>query len=169
MERTRNPGRKWNTSTGEDRYRRGLYTYFWRSTPHPFLKSFDAPEANTACTRRDRSNTPVQALTMLNDEAFVEASQALALRLLRQGVDLDDNARLDLLFRWCLCRTPTDAEREALTELLHEEQLAARAAPAKLAFLDSTQLPTGIDMATATAWSTLARTMLNLDEFITRE
>jgi hypothetical protein len=65
--------------------------------------------------------------------------------------------------------SPTDAEREALTELLHEEQLAARAAPAKLAFLDSTQLPTGIDMATATAWSTLARTMLNLDEFITRE
>ena len=74
--------RDWTPSAGPDRYRRGLYTFFWRATPHPSLIVFDAPDATQACTRRIRSNTPLQALTLLNDEAFVEFAQALAARLL---------------------------------------------------------------------------------------
>src|SRR5262249_49543119 len=72
----------WKTESGPNRYRRGLYTYFWRSAPHPALMAFAAPEANTTCTRRNRSNTPLQALTLLNDEAFVEFARGLALRVL---------------------------------------------------------------------------------------
>ncbi len=106
---------------------------------------------------------------MLNDEAFVEASQALTLRLLRDQEATDDTARLETLFRWCLCRTPSADERDALLALLHEEEAAARLAPVTLTFLDLRQLPDGVDRATATAWSTIARTLLNLDEFITRE
>ena len=70
--------REWTPSTGPDRYRRGLYTFFWRATPHPSLIVFDAPDGTQACTRRIRSNTPLQALTLLNDEAFFEFARALA-------------------------------------------------------------------------------------------
>ncbi len=71
-------------SDGPDRFRRGMYTYFWRSAPHPGLTVFDAPDATAACTRRNRSNTPLQALTLLNDQGFVEFAQALAQRILRE-------------------------------------------------------------------------------------
>jgi mono/diheme cytochrome c family protein len=169
MQRTRNPGRKWNTSTGEDRYRRGLYTFFWRSTPHPFLKSFDAPDSNTACTRRERSNTPIQALTLLNDEAFVEASQMLALRLLRALPEGDDPARIDQLFRWCLCREPGSAERAAVEELVQAERQASQASKPELTFITAQQLPESVTAQEAVVWATVARAMLNLDEFMTRE
>ena len=77
--------RTWQASTGLDRYRRGLYTHFWRSAPHPDLVVFDAPDATSACTRRNRSNTPLQALTLLNDQGFVEFAHALAHRVLADG------------------------------------------------------------------------------------
>ena len=112
MKMTRNPNRKWNVSRGEDRYRRGMYTYFWRSTPHPFLKLFNAPETNTTCTRRDRSNTPLQALTLLNDEAFVEAAYALGGRILREPGGA--KRRIELACQLCLNRLPSDDERTAL-------------------------------------------------------
>src|SRR5262249_25403932 len=73
----------WKASTGSDRYRRGMYTYFWRSAPHPALVTFDAPDSTTTCTRRNRSNTPLQALTLLNDSGFVEYAQGLAERILK--------------------------------------------------------------------------------------
>src|SRR5262249_18881747 len=80
------PGpRSWMASVGPDRFRRGMYTFFWRSAPHPGLTVFDGPDALAACTRRNRSNTPLQALTLLNDEAFVECAQALAGRALRRA------------------------------------------------------------------------------------
>ncbi|ODT98534.1 MAG: hypothetical protein ABS79_05745, partial [Planctomycetes bacterium SCN 63-9] len=76
--------RSWVADTGPNRYRRGLYTYFWRATPHPFLTVFDAPNGTQSCTRRLRSNTPLQALTLLNDQSSIEISEALAGRILRE-------------------------------------------------------------------------------------
>ena len=73
---------KWKTSPGEDRYRRGMYTFFKRTAPHPNLTTFDCPDANTTKVKRDISNSPLQPLTLLNNMTFVEASQALARRLL---------------------------------------------------------------------------------------
>src|SRR5439155_8601499 len=81
--------RDWKPSSGPDRYRRGMYTYFWRSAPHPALTVFDAPDSTTTCTRRNRSNTPLQALTLLNDQAFFELAQGLAARVLREAPQSD--------------------------------------------------------------------------------
>ena len=143
--------REWKPSTGPDRYRRALYTQFWRATPYPALTVFDAPDAFSACTRRVRSNTPLQALTLLNDEAFYEFAEALAARVLREGPRTDPE-RLDFAFRLCLCRAPAPEEKQRLNELLTREyaQGAAGTKPAE-------------------AWTTLARVLLNLDETITRE
>jgi len=139
--------RDWAASDGPDRFRRGLYTYFWRATPHPALVVFDAPDATRACTRRMRSNTPLQALTLLNDPAYYEFAKALAARILREGPD-DDGGRLALAFRLALARAPGDGEARRLAALLAD---ARRSDP-------------GPD-----AWTTVARVLLNLDEFITRE
>jgi Protein of unknown function (DUF1553) len=139
--------REWAASDGPDRFRRGLYTYFWRATPHPSLVGFDAPDATRACTRRMRSNTPLQALTLLNDRASIEFAEALADRVLRQG-PADNPGRIAFAFRLVLARTPTEAELRRLTALLVE---ARSADPER------------------EAWTTAARVLLNLDEFMTRE
>jgi mono/diheme cytochrome c family protein len=138
--------RNWKTVIGPDRYRRGMYTHFWRSAPHPGLTVFDAPESTTTCTRRNRSNTPLQALTLLNDEAYVEFAQGLADRVLAQKFDRDED-RLAYAFRLCVAREPTTRERQTLSKLLDRQR-------------DSQRRDT---------WTTVARVLLNLDEFITRE
>jgi len=168
MKLARNPNRKWVVSPGEDRYRRGLYTYFWRGTPYPFLKAFDAPDSNSTCTRRDRSNTPLQALMLLNDEAFFEAAQALAARILREAGPEDD-ARLRHGFRLCLLREPNEVELKALTELLAAERADNEGDAAMLETPALKRMPTGVAVREALAWTTLARALLNTDEFITRE
>jgi mono/diheme cytochrome c family protein len=137
--------REWKVSEGADRYRRGLYTYFWRATPYPSLTVFDAPDALSACTRRIRSNTPLQSLTLLNDHAQYEFAEALARRLIREGKSTD--ARLQLAFEYCLCRPPTAAEQARLHQLL----AACSSEPE------------------TESWTTVARVLLNLDETITRE
>ena len=144
--------RTWIASTGPDRYRRALYTHHWRATPHPAVAVFDAPDGFSACTRRLRSNTPLQALTLLNDLQFFEFAEALAARVLREGGDRD-TARLDYAFRLCVSRPPTAAERDRLLALLRE-----------------LQTPTATDPAATpqAAWTTVARVLLNLDETITR-
>ena len=139
--------RAWTPNTDADRYRRGLYTYFWRATPYPSLTVFDAPDAQAACTRRNRSNTPLQALTLLNDAAFVEMADALGKRLQDEGGP-DDGARLQLAFQRCLARTPAPAEADVLRALYTSEATA---------------------VGEAAAWKTIARALLNLDEFVTRE
>ena len=139
--------RDWSPSVGPDRFRRGIYTYFWRATPHPSLIVFDAPDATRACTRRMRSNTPLQALTLLNDRSSVEFAEALAARVLREG-PADDPGRLTLAFRLGLARKPGEAESRRLAALLED---ARRVDPER------------------EAWTTVARVVLNLDEFITRE
>jgi hypothetical protein len=138
----------WRADNGPGRYRRGMYTYFWRSAPHPSLTVFDAPDATCTCTRRNRSNTPLQALTLLNDQAQYEFAQALARRVLHEGGG-DDAQRIRQAFRLCLARTPNDREQQRLAELLRR------------------QAEEGV--SPAEAWTTVARVLLNLDEFITRE
>ena len=158
----------WGTSQGSDRYRRGMYTYLWRSSPYPFLKTFDAPDATVACTRRSRSNTPLQALTLANDKAFFEMAQGFAASLLAEPAD-DDEARVRHAFRRCVARGPSSEELAALTEYLHAQQQHFAESSDAAAQVAPKALPPGIDDASAAAWTMLARVLLNLDEFITRE
>lgn len=102
-------GRKWEESTGPDRYRRGLYVHFQRTTPHPQLMNFDAPQGDVACSRRRNSNTALQALNLLNDPVFVEAAQALAWQMQREG--------LSATVERALGRPPDDTERAQLAKL----------------------------------------------------
>lgn len=140
--------REWIASTGGDRYRRALYTHLQRSTLHPALSVFDAPDTFTACTRRQRSNTPLQALTLLNDVAFHELAVAFGQRI--AGLSGSDPSRLEQGFRIATGRKPGVAESQALLRLLESERSA-----------DPTHA--------AEAWTTVARVLLNLDESITRE
>jgi hypothetical protein len=166
--------KRWPLSTGADRYRRGLYTFRYRSVPYPALQAFDAPPGDQSCVRRVRSNTPIQALTALNEPLFVECARALALKTLREGGP-SDGERLSYAFRRCVARPPTPAETTALLELL-ERQAARFAAgtpdPWSLLADDPKArpaLPEGISPARAAAWTLVARALLNLDETITRE
>jgi mono/diheme cytochrome c family protein len=160
--------KKWQPSQGEDRYRRGMYTYFWRSSPHPFLMTFDAPGANVTCTRRVHSNTPLQALTLANDQGFVELAQGLAERLL--GYDADnDSSRLQYAFECCLAREATKSELATLAGYLENQRQSFTADPSAAKSVAPTKRPAEIGDAEAAAWTSVARVLLNLDEFITRE
>jgi mono/diheme cytochrome c family protein len=145
--------RDWKPSAGADRYRRGLYTYFWRATPHPALTVFDAADGFSACTRRLRSNTPLQALTLLNDQAFYEFAEAFARRILFEA-PRNDAERIDYAFHAALSRQPSNGERERLHDLFAQQFAQAEGDP---------------KARERQAWTTLARVMLNLDEAITRE
>ena len=136
--------RSWKPSQGGDRYRRGLYTHFWRATPHPALMVFDAPDGLSSCTRRVRSNTPLQALTLLNDKQFLELARALAERVQDEGPP-DPADRIDFAFRLCLARRPSPGETGRLRELLDTEPEPKE------------------------GWLNVCRVLLNLDETITRE
>jgi hypothetical protein len=160
--------KNWKPATGPDRYRRGMYTYFWRSAPHPGLTVFDAPDSTTTCTRRNRSNTPLQALTLLNDQAYLEFAQGLATRVLRE-VKTDDAERLRYAFGLCVARSPSGREQKILADLLTRQRtdFAADAQAARL--LVPAQLPVQTNATEFAAWTAVARVLLNLDEFITRE
>ena len=145
--------RDWKASSGDSRYRRALYTHFWRATPHPALAVFDAPDGFSACTRRLRSNTPLQALTLLNDQQFYEFAEALSQRALNLPAKNDDD-RIAQTFRLCLARAPSPVERQRLQQLL-VQQLAQEQGDEATRRKD--------------AWKTMARVLLNLDETITRE
>jgi hypothetical protein len=167
--------RPWKVSSGADRYRRGVYTFFQRSAPYPALTVFDAPDGTSSCTRRVRSNTPLQALTLLNDEAFLELGRWLASRTLAEGPD-DDAGRIRHVFRLCLARAPSPAEASRLARYLAQQVEEYRAAPAEARVLlfgkaraEKTALPSDAELARRAAWTALARVLLNLDEFITRE
>jgi hypothetical protein len=151
----------WKASDGDDRYRRGMYTYFWRSAPHPELVTFDAPDASVCCTRRNRSNTPLQALTLLNDAGFYEYAKGLAARINREEPG-DDAAKLRYGFRVCLAREPSAKELSRLQSFLAREKqyLDADLAEAKKISPEAPE---------RAAWVMAARVLLNLDEFITRE
>jgi len=161
--------REWKTSAGIDRYRRGLYTFCYRSTPHPALAVFDAPDSNVTCTRRQRSNTPLAALTLLNDAQFFEMAQGLAGRILREAPP-NDNEHLRYGFRLCLVRDPGVAEQRLLAQLLAEEWTDLKANPDEAKRLvREAELPPNTDRVRFAAWIALARVLMNCDEFITRE
>ena len=167
--------RAWKPDEGASRYRRGMYTHFWRSAPHPALTVFDAPDAGTACTRRSRSNTPLQALTLLNDAGFAEYAYGLAARLLRDGGSSDAD-RVRHGFRLCLGREPGAAETRRLVEFVAKQREHYAANPAEAATLLGSGGPAGKKLAegpgeaeTKAALVLLSRVLLNLDEFITRE
>lgn len=159
---------KWTNSTGEDRNRRGMYTFFKRTAPHPNLTTFDCPDANLTCVERRASNTPLQALITLNNETFVEASQAFAKRLLTQPAQ-DDVARLTQAFRLCLARAPSDRELHQLTDLLTVNREFYRAHQDDAKKLVGSSTISGSSPDESAAWIATARILLNLDEFITRE
>lgn len=165
--------KKWTPATGGDRFRRGLYTFFYRSAPYPLLTTFDAPDFQQVCTRRLRSNTPLQSLTLANDKAFVEIARGLAARLVRD-VPGEADSRLDdrirHAFRICLTRDPTADELGIVRDyarrqwsLYSADDQAART----LAGADETR------DGTSPAWSAalvgVARVLLNSDNFVTRE
>lgn len=158
----------WPESQGDDRYRRGLYTYFWRSSPYPMLPTFDAPDANGTCTRRNRSNTPLQALTLANDGSFMELARAFADRILKDA-SASDEARLNFAAQAALSRRLAPQELDRLLKYVdaHRRTYAADAEAAKHAA--SAHRPEGVDEVTSATWTAVARVLLNLDEFITRE
>lgn len=156
--------REWKVSPGGDQYRRGMYTFFWRTSPHPFLKLLDAPEALTTCTRRDRSNTPLQALLLLNDEAFVECARNLASRLVAQ-TGMSDAERVDWAFQLCVARKPSSSEQEVLLKLLTDQRRILTADRMKAV----AQPPLSSQELEHETWTAVARALLNLDELITRE
>jgi len=159
---------KWIESKGEDRYRRGMYTFFKRTAPHPDLVTFDCPDANTTCVERRSSNTPLQALTTLNNDSFTEASRAMTRRLLVESAG-DDRARLGMALRWCVARPATERELTAFSQLLSESRgwYAGHEAEAKAAVGE--YAITEVTPAENAAWIATLRIMLNLDEFLSRE
>jgi mono/diheme cytochrome c family protein len=130
----------WKSAEGPDRYRRALYTFRFRSVPYPALQAFDSPNGESSCVRRSRSNTPLQALTTLNEPLFVEAAKALAERTLKEGGATDEQ-RIAYAFRRCVARPPTREETAVLLNLLNKQK----------------------------NWTAVSRVILNLDETITKE
>ena len=158
----------WEESRGKDLYKRGLYIQFLRTTPYPFLENFDAPDASAPACRRERSNTPLQALNLLNDPVFFEAAQFLALRILKRLPAASFQERLDYGFRLCLGRPPSGNESEVMLSYLTRQKTILEREPESATEL----LPVGIDGADRTeaaSWVGLSRVLLNLDEFLTRE
>jgi hypothetical protein len=163
----------WDTAPAPERYRRSLYMFRRRSMPDPVLATFDAPNGDFACPRRTRSNTPLAALTALNEPIFVAAAQALALRVLREA-DSDDRARADYAFKLCTNRAPTAAEIDEILSLyaLQRQRVAdGWLSPRAITtgnFEKLPDLPEGVSPADAAAWTIVARVLLNLDETLTK-
>ena len=155
----------WQTSEGEDRYRRGIYTTWRRSNPYPSMTTFDAPNREVCAVRRARTNTPLQALVTLNDPVHVEAAQALARRMMRGGDTADSRAALG--FRLVLARPPVAEELSRLAAL-HEdarERLGKEPERAlRLATAPLGPVPDGTDAVELAAWTVVANVILNLDE-----
>jgi hypothetical protein len=157
-------------SKGEDLYRRGLYTYWKRSLPHPSLVTFDAPNREVCTERRPRTNTPLQALVLLNDPMYVECARVLAQRVLREG-GRDMRARLRYAFKLCTARTPRPAELRIL-RTIYERQLARytknKEAARELVSIGESPRPADLDVSELAAWTAVGNVLLNLDETITK-
>jgi len=153
----------WETSAGADRYRRGIYTFIQRTSPYAQFVTFDLPDTSRSCTRRERSNTPLQALNLLNDPVFLEAAQALAARLQREARGSDEHC-LAHAFALVLGRPPKPDESKRLLSYLEQQRaiFAADATSARELLKDAAP---GVDAA----WIALASVLLNLDESLNRE
>lgn len=169
-----NGQRSWVTSKGEDRYRRGLYTFWRRTVPYPSMATFDAPSRENTTLRRVPTNTPLQAFVTLNDPAYVEMAQALGTRLIREGGNtLESRMRFGL--ELCLARPAEEAQIQALVQLFEEEQANYKSHPEDARKLSTSDtLPAertfgkDIPSAEAAAWTSVANVLLNLDGVLTR-
>jgi hypothetical protein len=171
---SRQDGKKWTAqtyvqSTGKDLYRRTMYTFWKRTSPPPTLATFDAPDRETCTVRRPRTNTPLQALVLMNDPTYVEASRKLAERMMTEAASADE--RITLAFRVATARRPTPSEVAVLRNV-YEEQLAVYrrngAAALKLLRVGEAGRNEQLDVAELAAWTTIASVILNLDEAVTR-
>jgi hypothetical protein len=158
----------WPTSKGRERYRRGLYTYLKRTAPYAAFLTFDAPTSDTTCVRRERSNTPLQALTMLNDTVIVEASQALARRIVSECPS-SPSEQARFAFRLCMSRLPKDDEAASLVTFFELELARFRNGDESSSKVAGTVGVSTDQTPVLAAWTTVARAILNLDETITRE
>jgi hypothetical protein len=159
---------KWKVSQNDDRYRRGMYTFFKRTAPDPNLMVFDCPDASVTAMQRGMSNTPLQALTTLNNEVFVEANQALAKRVMTMKAQ-NDEERIDKLFTICLSRTSDHFERVQLKRLLNESRDWYKNNPEAATKMTQHEKEFKGDLKELAAWATTTRVVMNLDEFFTRE
>ena len=166
--------KNWFEEKGENRYRRALYTHRYRSVPYPMLQVFDAPNGDISCVRRARSNTPLQALTTLNESLAMESARALALHALKDGGTTDEQ-RVAYAFRRCLARRPDAKETAELLGLLNKERRRATDGWLDVWALTGLQaskpslLPQGATPVQYAAWTAVSRVLLNLDETITKE
>ncbi|MCL4218807.1 MAG: DUF1553 domain-containing protein, partial [Candidatus Hydrogenedentes bacterium] len=159
-------GLQWPESEGGARYRRGLYTYIKRTLPYPTLTVFDAPARDVTCTRRIRSNTPLQALTLLNDAVFMEAARALAKRVLTEG-PVDSTERVRFAFETVLGRGPDPQELQWLTEYCESQRehfAQGELDPATL----TGDIDAALEPAEFASWILVSRILLNLDETVTK-
>jgi hypothetical protein len=151
-----------------------LYTFRYRSVPYPMLQTFDVPNGDISCVRRAKSNTPLQALTTLNEITFLEAARALAVKTMKEG-GATDVQRLEFAFRRVTARKPLKQETVELLGLLKRQQgrfSAGELNPWNFATNDPDKpfvLPKGVTMEQLAAWTAVTRVLLNLDEAITRE
>ncbi len=159
---------KWTVSSDMDRYRRGMYTFFKRTAPHPNLITFDCPDANLACVDRNKSNTPLQALVGLNNESFAESAQALAKRVL-SNENLDAKSRLETAFRICVARPLSERDLVDLLALLDASRSWYADHPDQAKALVGNFIVPSTTIQENAAWIATARVLINLDEFITRE
>ena len=163
----------WTPATGPERYRRTVYGFRKRSMPDPVMSNFDAPNGDFSCARRVRSNTPLAALTGLNETIFVESGRALALRVLKEAAT-NDAARADYAFLLCTSRTPTETERHEILSLLKLQRQRIGDGwlnPREVTTGDAAKLPELPGESTpqdAAAWTLVARVLLNLDETISK-
>jgi hypothetical protein len=160
----------WTTSEGEDAHRRALYTLWRRNLPYPSMIAFDVPERSVCSMRRIRTNTPVQALVTLNDPVYVEAAQALARRVLKEGGDNIDS-RSAFAIKTVLSRPAEDAEVRRLVNLFDASRTSLAADPARAAALATKPLgplTEGMDVVDAAAWTVVANVLLNLDETLVK-
>ena len=167
--------KNWNTTTGEDRYRRGMYIVFFRSAPYPLFGTFDVPDFQTTCTRRPRSNTPLQALNISNDPAFIEFSQGLALRVI-QSVPGEASKMLDqrikLAFELALSRKPNKEEFKTLKKYASDfiNNLATTDQDNIIkSFVNEPLANSSASVDQCATLVAISRAILNTDNFITRE
>jgi len=164
------PTREWQKDSGEKTYRRGMYTHWQRSFPHPAMIAFDAPSREECTCERARSNIPQQALVLLNDPEFVEAAKSFAVKILAGGGP-NDAAKLSWAFEKATGRTPKEKEKKILLDLLakHRKEYADANEVAKLTGIGESKVPAGMKMAEVAAWTNVCRAILNLHETITRQ
>jgi hypothetical protein len=172
---SRSDGANWTAQTytpshGRDLYRRTMYTFWKRTSPPPTLHTFDAPDREVCTVRRSRTNTPLQALVLMNDPTYLEASRKLAERLLTDSIASTDQ-RLITAFRLATARTPTDAELTLLHRALDQHLTKYRAHPDQAqALLKIGESPANsqLDQPELAAWTMLSSILLNLDETVTK-